>query len=61
MSKCKKQKKSCNNLAAIRSSLRKQAMIDEAFKRDLMHAVLHPGQLSLDGELFPVFKLEVSS
>lgn len=61
MSKNKSKKKSCINLAAIKSSLRKQAMIDEAFKRDLMHAVLHPGQLSLEGELFPVFKVEVSS
>ena len=52
-----------NNKKAVRSSVERAAAVMKAFKRDhiIELPVNHPGQLSIDAELFPTFSHEVQS
>ncbi|MFH0767100.1 MAG: hypothetical protein ABII85_06320 [Bacillota bacterium] len=59
----KKESKCSNNKKAVRSSLERATAVLKAFKRDhqMEMPVMHPGQLSCEGILFPTFDPEVQS
>lgn len=52
-----------NNKKAVRTSLERTAAIVKAFKRDHIIELQanHPGQISIEAMLFPVFDYEVES
>ena len=56
-------KQNSNNIEAVKKALRRsvEERVQRAFERDIIREVMHPGQQSLDSELFPLFKNEVQS
>jgi len=60
--KHKKDPQSLNNKKTLHAAVIRAAAVHRAFMRDdQIELPIHPGQLSLNGMLFPVFDSEVQS